>query len=613
MSRIKKNYLFIFLFILPLYAISDLQSFNQYQDVIKEMNAENQDVAISSRHQIPIVLNNLNDTKPKEVNSQTELKRSSLRPHVVVVGAGTAGLTAALTLSNQGYSVTLIERSSKIGGLASGGHRGGVAYSNGDAYYSSLIPEQEQIYKQLGLKDYFKTSAIHEPSDSLYVEGGILLPDGTKKFLFKNFWEDKKVLNELPAGFALTKWAHFKLNAEGLIPNQPIEDAKSPFDKMTYTELLDSQLEMLKKHLKRKPKDKTASHLMNRIQDEIKMGRIDMNITDTHHGIMDPVIRFYADNYGHSALGGHASEVNAAAALNFVFSEMSTRYTHPHGIGEITRRALKILEKRSSLVKILTSSEVTDIIPQGNTVNTIYVKDGERIAINSDRAILSIPLDTVPWIIQDFERIAPQHNKIIQKFIEKNQFTDYIVTPVFIEGHPTAVRLTYDLWLGRMHGFNKDYPSDFISAEWIKYKGYTSEPSIEDKNTAITIYHPRGSPHHKYSREQLIEMAENDIEYMLSIYNPIQKEHGEEDLKIKFAEINYWPKSIMRPMVGHFADIKTLRKPIAKTIRLAHSNLDTPSHEGAQYRGWRAAVEVGDELKNFGIMPIDSELTVQSQ
>src|SRR6476660_1801710 len=43
------------------------------------------------------------------------------RSDVLVVGGGPAGVAAAVTAARSGVSVTLLERSSSLGGLASGG------------------------------------------------------------------------------------------------------------------------------------------------------------------------------------------------------------------------------------------------------------------------------------------------------------------------------------------------------------------------------------------------------------------------------------------------------------------------------------------------------------
>lgn len=79
---------------------------------------------------------------------------NSESPHVVVVGAGFTGLTAALELRKAGCRVTLIEREECVGGLASGFSVGGTTlerfyhhWFNNDVHVTDLVHE-------LGLSDH---------------------------------------------------------------------------------------------------------------------------------------------------------------------------------------------------------------------------------------------------------------------------------------------------------------------------------------------------------------------------------------------------------------------------------------------------------------------------
>ncbi|MEC5425883.1 FAD-dependent oxidoreductase [Virgibacillus sp. C22-A2] len=53
----------------------------------------------------------------KEAQLSSQLQKKGLGQHVLVIGSGPAGIQAAITADRQGYKVTLVEQSNKIGGL----------------------------------------------------------------------------------------------------------------------------------------------------------------------------------------------------------------------------------------------------------------------------------------------------------------------------------------------------------------------------------------------------------------------------------------------------------------------------------------------------------------
>lgn len=73
---------------------------------------------------------------------------------VIVVGGGLAGLTAAAYLSKYGQSVLLIEKSTKVGGLASSFNRDGYIFDSGIRAFENsgiILP----MIDSLGLKIKF--------------------------------------------------------------------------------------------------------------------------------------------------------------------------------------------------------------------------------------------------------------------------------------------------------------------------------------------------------------------------------------------------------------------------------------------------------------------------
>jgi squalene-associated FAD-dependent desaturase len=78
------------------------------------------------------------------------------RPHVVVVGAGLAGLAAGLELSRRGCSVTLLERSRLLGGKATSFQVGDREVDNGQHVILGCCTEFLDFADQLGMR-----SALH--------------------------------------------------------------------------------------------------------------------------------------------------------------------------------------------------------------------------------------------------------------------------------------------------------------------------------------------------------------------------------------------------------------------------------------------------------------------
>jgi protoporphyrinogen oxidase len=69
--------------------------------------------------------------------------------HVVVIGAGPAGLTAALKLMHTGRRVTLLEASDEIGGISRTVERDGWRFDLGGHRFFTKVPEVERLWHEI--------------------------------------------------------------------------------------------------------------------------------------------------------------------------------------------------------------------------------------------------------------------------------------------------------------------------------------------------------------------------------------------------------------------------------------------------------------------------------
>jgi len=72
-------------------------------------------------------------------------------PHVVVIGGGLAGITAAIDLAESGVSVTLLEARPRLGGLASSFTRGDMVIDNGQHVFLRCCSAYRELLARLGV------------------------------------------------------------------------------------------------------------------------------------------------------------------------------------------------------------------------------------------------------------------------------------------------------------------------------------------------------------------------------------------------------------------------------------------------------------------------------
>lgn len=76
--------------------------------------------------------------------------------HVVVLGAGPAGLTAAYELCKQGYAVTVIEKEAQVGGISKTIEKNGYRFDLGGHRFYTKMPEVDAIWHEVLQDDFLK-------------------------------------------------------------------------------------------------------------------------------------------------------------------------------------------------------------------------------------------------------------------------------------------------------------------------------------------------------------------------------------------------------------------------------------------------------------------------
>jgi len=95
---------------------------------------------------------------------------------IIVVGAGIAGLTAAIYAKRSGFDVTLIEQHSIVGGMCTGWKRSGYLFEGAMHWLTGSSPKTEahQIWRDIGALGDDVSVSLHEPFCSVEQDGEII-------------------------------------------------------------------------------------------------------------------------------------------------------------------------------------------------------------------------------------------------------------------------------------------------------------------------------------------------------------------------------------------------------------------------------------------------------
>ena len=515
------------------------------------------------------------------------------RYDAIIVGAGIAGLTSAVYLTEKGRKVLLLEKEKSLGGIASGGSLDSHLYDRGTAYFTDAYEEEQKILDHIGFGDFREKFAIHEPIDSYLWNGKLYL----------GFWEEhyRDELMKLPASFELFRKEMKILNETGQIANQPFEhfdcndvdaEVKAARQKHSVGEIKDCyRLDSVDAatFVRNMPaqaarrRNEESKKIYDRLQKEIKSGRL--KAEDPMKDVVD-----FLDLYCRSALGAETKRISAMAFVNFYISELETRYTTPTGTGHASTLMEKMLRKRAGLIDVLTEAAVAKIDSGKDQVAVTYVHGGKTYVARADYGVFAAQSKVAPKLIQGLSEQAPEKAKAMSGL----DYSHYSVHAVKVKGHP--YRATYDTWT-RHHDYTDDDFTDVILGRWMDprihgYEGmrdFKKDPS--DNDGILSIYHPLGQKHlgSGYTKEQSIAFARRATDRMLEIYSPLARELGNQTIQVESVQTSRWPFSVHVAEPGHFKKKAKLLRERFGRVFFAHSNIGTPAFEEALFRGHCAA------------------------
>ena len=126
-----------------------------------------------------------------------------MKTHVIIIGAGVAGLTAGIYAKRSGFDVTLIEQHSISGGMCTAWRRKGYFFEGAMHWLTGSSPKTQmyQIWRDTGAVSDDVPGFMHQPFRSAEWNGQVVHLyrdiDKTAKHLISASPEDEKRIRQL--------------------------------------------------------------------------------------------------------------------------------------------------------------------------------------------------------------------------------------------------------------------------------------------------------------------------------------------------------------------------------------------------------------------------------
>ena len=146
--------------------------------------------------------------------------KNSLPKHIIVVGAGPGGLTAAMLLANRGFKVTVFEKEAQVGGRNAAIVSNGYKFDTGPTFLMMKFILDE-VFEEAGrhIDDYLKCVKL-EPMYRLQFDDVRLEPTTEREAMLRqldaHFPGNRAGYDKFMAGGETAVSADVSLPAEGL-------------------------------------------------------------------------------------------------------------------------------------------------------------------------------------------------------------------------------------------------------------------------------------------------------------------------------------------------------------------------------------------------------------
>lgn len=214
--------------------------------------------------------------------------------HIIILGAGPAGLSSAYFYNEKGYKVTLIEKSSEIGGLSRGIEFQNKKYDLGPhSFYSNYQPITKSIFEKFIGKENFteiKTSKLIQSEQVLFQSP--LKPKDLRnipnlRFLFSHLFSKINARLARQNGDTSFESIHGKWALENIY-----KPYCNKYFNIDYKEVSDDFVQLLYSNKKEKTKDTILvpnsgyiGILWERIYDDLKKSNIEIILNDSVQSI----------------------------------------------------------------------------------------------------------------------------------------------------------------------------------------------------------------------------------------------------------------------------------------------------------------------------------------
>lgn len=303
------------------------------------------------------------------------------KQHIVIIGAGLGGLSAAALLAKRGYRVTMLEKNEHPGGRANIFTAEGFTFDMGPSWY--LMPDifkhfydlmEEDIHEHLNLVRL-------DPSYRVFFPGDEHIPELD---IYSDLERDLPTLEKLEPGVTPRLREYLKRSGEQYAL------AKKSFMYRNYNSVFDFLSWDIMKEGRRMNPLQTMEHYLNSWFKDERLKKI-----------LEYTLVF---------LGSAPSKTPALYnIMNFIDFDMGVYYPKG-GIYEIVRSLVSLCEQHG--VHIRTNTAVNNIVVENNTATGVELESGETI--NADYVISNADL----WFTET-KLLEEQHQSYPESYWEK--------------------------------------------------------------------------------------------------------------------------------------------------------------------------------------------------